>query len=121
MHGRNNAYTSPLFHSDSRLGYWCRIYTEVTGLGKGRGRKRERYGIIQRGLDRHTAQRVRVSFVKTGSGWDAQTKGPCGDAIMECAGRTQLEALLRLSKWCAEEWGREEIREECRRPMPEGC
>ena len=110
MHGRNNAYTSPLFHSDSRLGYWCRIYTEANG------KDRRRYGIIQRGVDRRrAAQRVRVSFVKRDAGWAAQTKGPCGDAIMECAGRTQLEALIRLGEWCAEEWNREE------QPKPRHC
>jgi hypothetical protein len=100
-------HISPLFHSDRKRNFQCRIYTEVTGLGKGRGRKRTRYGIIQRAeINTITAQRVRVTFLRRGS-WVAQTKGLCGDAIMECAGRTQLDALIRLGEWCAEEWNRD--------------
>jgi len=109
----HDPYTSPLFHSDRKRGFNCRIYTEVTGLGKGRGRKRERYGIVQRG-DGPTALRLRVTFVKRGS-WIAQTKGPCGDALMECAGRTQLDALIRLGAWCADEWNRDA------QPEPRRC
>jgi|688.fasta_scaffold1193654_2 hypothetical protein len=118
----NDPYTSPLFHSDTKRGFNCRIYTEVDNGNagrRGRGGTRKRYGIIERSRNLYD-KRIRVTFVKRGS-WIAQTQGPCGDAIMECAGRTQLDALIRLAAWCADEWNRERIREECSREMPYDC
>jgi hypothetical protein len=34
---------------------------------------------------------------------------------MECVGRTQLAALIRLGEWCADEWNRDE------QPEPRRC
>jgi hypothetical protein len=106
----HDPYTSPFFHSDRKRNFQCRIYTEVdngNAGSRGRGGTRKRYGIIQRAeINTITAQRLRVTFLKRGS-WIAQTQGPCGDALMECAGRTQLDALIRLGAWCADEWNRD--------------
>jgi hypothetical protein len=112
----HDPYTSPLFHSDTKRGFNCRIYTEVDNGNagrRGRGGTRKRYGIIERSRNLYD-KRIRVTFVKRGS-WIAQTQGPCGDALMECAGRTQLAALIRLGEWCAEEWNRDA------QPEPRRC